>query len=65
MRLFRTINANLDPNQPFIQWDGDVRGIIAAMRARDAADRRRSPRFRLAPPPVVQSKALAPLEVAA
>jgi len=37
MKLFRTLNAGLDPSQPPIQWEGDVRGIIAARRAEEVA----------------------------
>jgi hypothetical protein len=37
MNLFRTLNAGFDPSQPPIQWEGDVRGIIAARRAEEAA----------------------------
>ena len=39
MKLFRTINSQFDPNQPFIRWEGDVRGIIAAMCTADKAER--------------------------
>ena len=46
MKLFKTISSNFEPSQPFLQWDGDVRGIIAAMRARDAAARERPLRWR-------------------
>ena len=35
MKLFRTLNADCDPDQPLIQWEGDVRGIIAALPARE------------------------------
>lgn len=36
MKLFRTFNSQFDPSQPTIQWEGDVRGIIAARRAQEA-----------------------------
>jgi len=39
MKLIRTINSRFDPNQAFIQWEGDVRGIIAAMRAAENVER--------------------------
>jgi hypothetical protein len=69
MRLVRTINSHFDPNQPVIHWDSDVRGIIAAMRARDAANRGRQIRLRLVSHldlrPVIQTKPLVPMEVAA
>ena len=69
MKLFRTINSKFDPNQPVIEWDGDVRGIIAARRARDAVDRRRRSPLQsvwcLEVRPTVQSKLLTPKEVAA
>jgi len=70
VKLFRTINSKFDTNQPVIQWEGDVRGIIAAMRALQAAERGRQSRLRLARRvvdmrPTAQSKLLAPMEVAA
>jgi len=37
MKLFRTFNSRFDPSQPPIQWEGDIRGIIAARRAEAAA----------------------------
>ncbi len=36
MKLYRTLNAPT-PGQPLIQWEGDVRGIIAALHAKEAA----------------------------
>jgi len=39
MKLFRTINSQFDPNQPLIEWKGDVQGIIAARRAAEMAER--------------------------
>src|SRR5262245_36029801 len=69
MKLFRSINSKFDSNQPVIQWDGDLRGIIAAMRSREAADRGRQPRLRLVRRldvrRTVQPGLLAPVEVAA
>ena len=70
MKLFRTINSKFDTNQPVIQWDGDVGGIIAAMRAREAAERGHQSRVGLTRRVVdvrqtAQSKLLAPMEVAA
>ncbi len=47
MKLFRTINLQSDPNQPRIQWEGDVRGIIAAMRAAEKAESNAGPRTRM------------------
>jgi hypothetical protein len=41
MKLFRTFNSRFDPSQPPIQWEGDVRGIIAARRAQEAAQMNR------------------------
>ena len=70
MKLFRTINSLFDPNQPVIQWEGDVRGIIAAMRAAEMAERGASPRLgvvrRVAHARrIVRVAADAPMEVAA
>jgi hypothetical protein len=50
MKLIRTVNSRFDPNQPFIQWEGDVRGIIAARRAADNVEQGASYR-----PRVIQS----------
>ncbi len=70
MRLFRTINSQFDPNQPLIQWEGDVRGIIAARRAAERAEGiaiyhprvvRRVPEIRR----IVREPAVAPIEVTA
>ncbi len=36
MKLFRTFNSQFDTSQPAIQWEGDVRGIIAARRTQEA-----------------------------
>ena len=47
MKLFRTINSKFDTNQPVIQWEGDMRGIIAAKLARQAAERGRQSRVGL------------------
>lgn len=44
MKLIRTISPGFDPCQPPIQWEGDVRGIIAARRAEEAV---RTSRLRL------------------
>jgi len=70
VKLFRTINSKFDTNQPMIQWEGDMRGIIAAMRAREAAERGRPSRLPQARGvvdvrPTAQSKPLTPMEVAA
>jgi hypothetical protein len=70
MKLFRTINSQFDPNQPLIQWDGDVRGIIAARRAAEMAQRSASPRLRVAPRVtnarrIMRVTAVAPMEAAA
>lgn len=47
MKLFRTINSRFDPNQSLVQWDGDVRGIIAAKRAAEKVEASASYRPRL------------------
>ncbi len=47
MKLFRTINSRFDPNQPPIQWEGDVRGIIAARREAEMAKRNAGARLRV------------------
>ena len=70
MKLFRTINARFDPNQPLIQWEGDVRGIIAARRAAEKAETGASYRPRLirrvsGVRRIVGETAVAPMEVAA
>ncbi len=70
MKLFRTINSQFDPNQPLIQWEGDVRGIIAAKCAAEKAERVASPRSRMvrrisSVRRIVRLTALAPMEAAA
>jgi len=47
MKLFRTINSQFDPNQPLIEWKGDVQGIIAARRAAEMAERSAGYRLRV------------------
>lgn len=69
MKLFRSLNAELDPSQPPIQWEGDVRGIIAARRAEEAARMSRL-RLRMIHRPTLiprstDSRTETPLEVAA
>jgi len=70
MKLFRTINSQFDPDQPLVQWEGDVRGIIAAMRAAEKAERNAGPRPRVIRRiakvrRIVRVTMVAPLEVAA
>jgi len=47
MKLFRTINSQFDPNQPLIEWKGDVQGIIATRRAAEMAERSAGYRLRV------------------
>ena len=69
MKLFRTICSIADPKQPLIRWDGDVRGIIVALRAREAAIGELSIRLRSVRPSIlratVKAKPAIALEVAA
>jgi hypothetical protein len=69
MKLFRTLNSRFDPSHPPIQWEGDVRGIIAARRAEEAAQMNRLrlrmiQRPKLIPRPA-KVRTEAPFEVAA
>jgi hypothetical protein len=67
MKLFRAFNAHLDPGQPLIQWEGDVRGIIAGRRAAELNARLRlriaGRTQRVAPVALVKTRQ--PMEIAA
>jgi len=69
MKLFRTFDSAFDPNQPLIQWEGDVRGIIAARRAQETAGKGHLLRLRLVRRvqvrPPARIKPLVPMKAAA